>query len=155
MQFVRLTLIMVTLIYLSACSTTKEYHQTFKGSSENWVVELVQEGSDIFRDHKELENQYEIDYRKHEAIKLKYVGIEQDLGQSVVYSHHGGSGSMKASEGEVIGVDEVFTHSGGTSGISHIPKDLEYKPVDNKDHTFEITVRWNGKEEKIQLKYEE
>jgi hypothetical protein len=156
MNLIRQTMILsIYLLILTGCTTTKEYYQTFKGASDNWSAELVQDGKVEFKNHKELEDQYEIKYEKNEIIKLIYIGKEPNLGRSVEYSFNSGGGSMNASEGEVISVDEVFTHLGGTSGTSHIPKDLNYKPVDNKSRVFEITVKWNSKEEKIKLKYAE
>lgn len=156
MNIIRVTMMLLICLYiLSGCTKTKEYHQTFKGISDNWSAELVQDGKVVFKNHKELEDQYEIIYDRNENLKLVYIGKEPNLGRSVEYLFISGGGSMKASEGEVISIDEVFTHTGGTSGTSHIPKDLDFKPVDNKSRVFEVTVKWNGKEEKIELEYDE
>ncbi|MFE8699715.1 hypothetical protein ACFYKX_03645 [Cytobacillus sp. FJAT-54145] len=149
------SLLLFILCILSGCTTTKEYHQTFNGVSQNWSGELIQYGKIQYKNHKELSDQYEIDYEKNETLRLRYIGEESNLGELVEYSYRRGNGSMKAYDGEVIGIDEVFTLSGGSSGTSHIPKDSEYKPVNNKNNVFEVTVRWNGQEEKIKLKYDD
>lgn len=156
MKLINISSLLLILLYiLSGCSTTKEYYQTFKGVSQNWSAEIIQDGKVEYRNHEELKEQYEIEYERNETLKLRYIGKESDLGQLVEYSYRQSGGSMKASEGEVIEIDEVFTHSGGTSGTSHIPKDSEFKPVNNKDSVFEVTVKWNGNEEKIKLKYDD
>ncbi len=156
MKAIRITLTLLSLLYvLAGCNLPKEYHKTFKGNSQNWSAELIQDGNVTYRDHPELEDQYEIDYEKNETLKLYYIGEESSLGQSVEYKYYSGSGATKASKDEEIGVTEVFTHSGGTSGTTHIPKDYNYEPVDSDERVFEITVIWNGKEEKIQLKHVE
>ncbi len=149
------SLLLIFLYILSGCITTKEYHQTFIGESQNWSAELIQDGNVKYKNHKELKDQYEIEYERNEVLRLRYIGNESDLGQEVEYSYRRGKGSIKVLKGEMIKTDEVFTHSGGSAGTSHIPKDSEYKPVNNKDSVLEVTVKWNGKEEKIKLKYGE
>jgi hypothetical protein len=142
---------------LSACSnTTKEYEQVFQAESDHWNAELIQTAKVLYRDHKELENQYEIDYETNERLKITYIGNESNLGTSVEYSmSYGGKGGSKNSkEGELITVskDEVVFDGGSSStGTSHIPKDMEYKPVDNIDRTFSLTIKWKDKEEKLTL----
>ena len=143
------------LYILCGCTTTKEYHQTFKGVSQHWVAEFTQDATVIFKDHKELKNQNEIEYEKNELLRLRYIGKESNLGKLVEYSSRQGSGWLKASDGEVIEADEIITHSSGTSGTSHFPKDIEFEAVNSKKSVLEVIVKWNGKEEKIQLKYDE
>jgi hypothetical protein len=151
-------LILVSVSMLSACSNTKEYEQVFQGESDNWNAELIQTAKVIYRDHKELENQYEIDYERYQRLKITYIGNETNLGTSVEYSMATGGkgGSMNSIEGELITVSKnevVFNGGSGTTGTSHIPKDMEYKPVDNIDRTFSLTIKWKDKEEKLTLVY--
>lgn len=151
-------IILVFVFVLSACSNTKEYEQVFYAESDNWNAELIQTAKVLYRDHKELENQYEIDYEINERLKITYIGNGTNLGTSVEYSmpHGGKGGSTRSIEGESITApkNEVFFNGvTGTSGTSHIPKDMEYKPIDSIDRTFRLTIKWEDKEEKLKLVY--
>jgi hypothetical protein len=151
-------IILVLVFMLSACSNTKEYEQVFQAESDNWNAELIQTAKVFYRDHKELENQYEIDYERNERLNITYIGDESNLGTLVEYSMAGGKlgGSRSSIEGEVITVmknEVIFNGSSGTTGTSHIPKDMEYKPIDNIDKTFSLTIKWKDKEEKLTLVY--
>jgi hypothetical protein len=70
-------------------------------------------------------------------------------------SYDSSSATREVLDGDPINVNEVFTSSSTSEGTSHIPKGSNYNPLDNQDSTFEVTVKWNGKEEKIKLKYDE
>ncbi|MFS0821857.1 hypothetical protein [Bacillus sp. 1P02SD] len=50
---------------------------------------------------------------------------------------------------------EFFTHTWGTGGTPQIPKDMDFEPIKSKESIQEITIKWNGKEEKVELKYDE
>jgi hypothetical protein len=151
----RLTLLLGILLFiLTGCTTTRDYYQTFEGKSEHWSAELIQIGKAEYRDHKEFENHYEIKYERKHTLKLQYIGNEPDLGRTVEYSSDElGSATQQVLEGDPFDVNEVFTSSNSSEGTSHIPKDSNYKPLDNQDSTFKVTVKWNGKEERIKLKY--
>jgi hypothetical protein len=150
----RLTLLLGILLFiLTGCTTTRDYYQTFVGKSEHWSAELIQIGKVEYRDHKKFENHYEIKYEREHTLKLKYVGNEPDLGRTVEYSYDYGSATREVLEGPPLDVNEIFTSSNSSEGTSHIPKDSDYKPLDNQDSIFQVTVKWNGKEERIQLKY--
>ena len=151
----RLTLqVFIFIFVLTGCTTTKDYDQTFKGTSEHWSGELIQKGKVEYRDHEKFENHYEIKYERKHTLKLKYIGNEPDLGRTVEYSFDYGSSVREVLEGEPIDVNEVFTSSSSSEGTSHIPKGSDYRPLDNQDTTFEVIIKWNGKEEKIKLKYD-
>ena len=103
MKIIRITLIFFTLLLvLSGCSKVETYNNTFHGKSENWSGEFIQKGKVVFKDDKELEDYYKIVYDTNETLKLTYIGIEPNLGESVEYSYSRGQGSAKASKGEVI-----------------------------------------------------
>ncbi|MBT2640482.1 hypothetical protein [Bacillus sp. ISL-39] len=142
------------LLILSGCTTTKEYYQSFKGTSEHWSAELIQEGKVKYRDHEEFENHYEMEFERKHTLKLKYIGNEPHLGRTVEFSYNYGKATQQVLEGDPFDVNEVFTSSSSSEGTTHIPKDSNYKPLDNQDTTFEVIIKWNGKEEKIKLKGE-
>lgn len=152
----RLTLLFAIFLFiLTGCTITKDYYQTFKGKSNHWSAELIQKGKVEYRDHKEFENHYEMKYEREHTLKLKYVGNEPDLGRTVEFSYDYGSSAREVLEGDPIDVNEVFTQSSSSEGTSHIPKGSDYIPLDDPDSTFEVTVKWSGKEEKITLKGDE
>jgi hypothetical protein len=152
----RLTLlIFIFILILTGCTTTRDYYQAFRGKSDHWSAELIQKGKVEYRDHKEFKNHYEMKYERKQTLKLEYVGNEPDLGHIVEYSSEElGSATQQVLEGDPFDVTEVFTSSSSSEGTTHIPKDSDYRPLDNKDSTFELTVKWNGKEEKVKLKYD-
>jgi len=151
----RLPILFVFILsILSGCTTTKDYYQTFKGTSEHWSAELIQKGKVEYRDHEKFENHYEMKYERKHTLKLKYIGNEPNLGRTMEYSYDYGSSVREVLEGEPIDVNEVFTSSSSSEGTSHIPKDSDYRPLDNQDTTFEVIIKWNGKEEKIKLRYD-
>ncbi|WP_456276039.1 hypothetical protein [Bacillus sp. AK128] len=116
---------------------------------------MVQEGKVTYKEHEELEDQYEISYEKNEDLQLTYIGTEENLGQVVEYFTETSAGEVKASEGEVIDIQKEFSLSGGTGGTSHIPKDLNFSPIDKQDHVFKVTIKWNDKIEEIELTYQD
>jgi hypothetical protein len=151
----RLTILFaVILSILTGCTTTKDYYQTYKGKSEHWSAELIQKGKVEYRDHEEFENHYEINYEREHFLRLKYIGNEPDLGGTVEFSYDYGGTTREVLEGNPIEVSEVFIQSSSSEGTSHIPKGSDYNPLDNQDSTFEVSVKWNGNEEKIKLKGE-
>ncbi|UYZ24142.1 hypothetical protein [Mesobacillus jeotgali] len=93
-------------------------------------------------------------YEREHTLRLKYIGNEPDLGRTLEYSYDNGSAVREVLEGDPLDVNEVFTLAGSSEGTSHIPKDSDYRPLDNQDSTIEVKVKWNGKEEKIKLKYD-
>lgn len=151
----RLTLLVFIFIFvLTGCTTTKEYYQSFKGASEHWSSELIQKGKVEYRNHEKFENHYEMKYERTHTLKLKYIGNEPNLGRIVEYSYDYGSSVQEVLEGDPFDVNEVFTSSSSSEGTTHIPKDSNYKPLDNQETIFEVIIKWNGKEEKIKLKYD-
>jgi hypothetical protein len=76
-------LFIIILFIMTGCTITKDYYQNFKGKSEHWSAELIQQGKVEYRDHKEFENHYEIKYERKHTLKLNYVGNEPDLGRVV------------------------------------------------------------------------
>ncbi|WNF24941.1 hypothetical protein [Mesobacillus jeotgali] len=147
-------LVFIFIFVLTGCTITRDYYQVFKGKSDHWSAVLIQKGKVEYRDHDKFENHYEMKYERNHTLKLQYIGNELDLGRTVEYSYDYGSSVREVLEGEPIAVDEVFTSSSSSEGTSHIPKDSNYKPLDNKDTIFEVIIKWNGKEEKIKLKGE-
>ncbi|BCB04020.1 hypothetical protein [Bacillus sp. KH172YL63] len=145
-------LIVLLLTLLSGCSSTKEYYQTFKGNSTHWSAQFVQDAAVTYKDHPEFKDQYEIDYDEEEVWTLNYQGDEPDLGAKVEITFPRGSSTQRASEGEVIPADRIFTHSSGTGGTTSISKDMEFPAVDDQDTIFEVKVKWNGREELIEVK---
>jgi hypothetical protein len=145
-------LFIISIFLLTGCTVTKKYYQTFRGESENWIGEMIQEGKVAYKKHEELADQYEVEYDIHDTLKITYKGKASNLGRVVEYSSPYGSGITKAGKGDVLN-DKVFVSSRGQGGITHIPKDMEYTPFANKDQIIEVKVKWQGKEETIKLKY--
>ncbi|MEH7380996.1 hypothetical protein V7138_10990 [Bacillus sp. JJ1533] len=156
MRLISMFLILSVFVgVLTGCHTTKRYHQAFKGTSDNWSVEWIETAMITFRNSKEFDDQYEVEYENLETLKLHYIGAESDLGQQVEFLYKNGRASVEASEGEVIEVGRIFSHTGATGSTTHIPKDMDFEPIQSKESILETTVKWNGKEESIELKYDE
>jgi hypothetical protein len=140
------------LIALVACSKTEKSNGTFIGESEHWTGELVQNGKVIYRNHPELENHYEIEYEKKETLTITYKGDVSELGNEVSYSYRsklgGSKNGTKSDDGLTM---NVFTSQGVSNGVSHLPQDMKYNPINRKDKPIEVVVTWQGKEEVIKL----
>jgi hypothetical protein len=128
-----LVVIIFLVVGLTPCTKSKEYHHVFTGESNHWIGELVQDGDITFKDHKELEAQYqyEIDYNRRGKLTITFKGEKEELGDRVEFS------SVKLRSNTSYGPAGIngewttteFTSSSSGGGNSHIPKDMEFVPL--------------------------
>ena len=111
----------------------------FKGESKNWEGVVSLKYYEHWWQDKEGKNNYESYHMKSPVIKYKMSGIK-DVGPIVVeYETAGSSGKATG-----IMLDKNgYAGLGSSGGNGRIPREK---------YTFNFTIKWNGKEEKLILK---
>lgn len=111
--FVFIAILVVTLS--AGCTKTKEYYHVFSGESENQIGELVEHGEITFKDHEELDNQYEVEYSSSEKLTIKFKGDISELGNKVEFSSVETGNKVSGSPAGINGewTEKEFTAAGG------------------------------------------
>lgn len=113
----------------------------FKGVSKNWEGVVTLKYYEHWWEDEEGKNNYESYHMIYPVIKYKMSGIK-DVGPiAVEYETAGGSGSRTG----VLLDKNGYASLGASGGNGMMPREKD---------TFNFTIKWNGKEEKLILKSE-